>query len=489
MAASGSLPPGWDEAQDDNGISYYYNLDTGANQYEHPGYAPAAAPAPAPTPPTAPVPAAPPAAAAKPVHAQLRCGLMTPEATASAAAGIISARCSRVSRRHSCAQKMEPEASSVDDDDHDLREDREASRTAVKDRPGKMEPRPGAVRAAQVFAQRAAGAAAMATVAEDKSPPKQWGNVRAQWQAKEATAIDAFVSNKSNPVPLAQRKFGAAAMAGTFDKIAQENDGKPKKPWAPVDPSKAGDGVTPPTTPPGGARFGKQPSRVGFAGAGAGAGSSSGDGGGGGGDGDGDGDGGGPFGKGRLRANFLRQKTMTDLDKAKHGGDGDAAAHKGDKRATAIDALSHITGKEIGAEVKSSAPMAGVLPPPPASVLSAVSSAAETAAETATAALRSASTLWGLGRKRTLEVEHKHRSHHSKADKAKRVMKALAGWSRWPVCLGEATALWPPRAHQPASEGLGLPSALGRRGPASQTPPRGRGLPARGRPSRRFRRV
>ena len=42
---------------------------------------------------------------------------------------------------------------------------------------------------------------------------------------------------------------------------------------------------------------------------------------------------------------------------------------------------------------------------------------------------------------------------------------------------------WPPRAPQTASEGLGLPFAPGRRGPSGQMPPRGRGLPARGRPS------
>jgi len=47
----------------------------------------------------------------------------------------------------------------------------------------------------------------------------------------------------------------------------------------------------------------------------------------------------------------------------------------------------------------------------------------------------------------------------------------------------------PPEASLTASEGLGLPSALVKRGPASQMPSRGRGLPARGRPSRRFRRV
>ena len=56
----------------------------------------------------------------------------------------------------------------------------------------------------------------------------------------------------------------------------------------------------------------------------------------------------------------------------------------------------------------------------------------------------------------------------------------VPGWSKRPSWRGHS---WPPRAHQSASEGFGLPSALVRRGPASQTPPRGRGLPARGRPS------
>ena len=55
-----------------------------------------------------------------------------------------------------------------------------------------------------------------------------------------------------------------------------------------------------------------------------------------------------------------------------------------------------------------------------------------------------------------------------------------AAWSKWPSWRGHS---WPPWAHQTASEGSRLPSALVRRGPASQIPPRGRGLPARGRPS------
>jgi len=45
---------------------------------------------------------------------------------------------------------------------------------------------------------------------------------------------------------------------------------------------------------------------------------------------------------------------------------------------------------------------------------------------------------------------------------------------------------WPPWARQAASEGLGLPSALVRRGPAPRISQGGRDLPARGRPSRHF---
>ena len=48
---------------------------------------------------------------------------------------------------------------------------------------------------------------------------------------------------------------------------------------------------------------------------------------------------------------------------------------------------------------------------------------------------------------------------------------------------------WPLRAHQAASEGFRPPSALVRRGPALQIPPRGRGLPATRRPRRHFHRV
>ena len=60
----------------------------------------------------------------------------------------------------------------------------------------------------------------------------------------------------------------------------------------------------------------------------------------------------------------------------------------------------------------------------------------------------------------------------------------LQDGQKWPSWRRQS---WPPRAHRSASEGLGLPSALVRRGPAPRIPPRGRGLPARGRPSRRFR--
>ena len=46
--------------------------------------------------------------------------------------------------------------------------------------------------------------------------------------------------------------------------------------------------------------------------------------------------------------------------------------------------------------------------------------------------------------------------------------------------------VWPPRAPQTASEGLGLPFALAGRGPADQIPSRGRGLSAGGHPSCQF---
>ena len=59
-----------------------------------------------------------------------------------------------------------------------------------------------------------------------------------------------------------------------------------------------------------------------------------------------------------------------------------------------------------------------------------------------------------------------------------------AAWSKWPSWRGHT---WPPRAPQTASEGVGLPSALVRRGPAPQIPLGGRALPAKGRPSRHFR--
>ena len=55
-----------------------------------------------------------------------------------------------------------------------------------------------------------------------------------------------------------------------------------------------------------------------------------------------------------------------------------------------------------------------------------------------------------------------------------------AAWSNWPSWRCHS---WPPRAPQSASEGLGLPSALVGRGPASQMTQRGRGPSARGRPS------
>ena len=59
-----------------------------------------------------------------------------------------------------------------------------------------------------------------------------------------------------------------------------------------------------------------------------------------------------------------------------------------------------------------------------------------------------------------------------------------AAWSKWPSwrCHG-----WLRSARQAASKGLGLPSALVRSNPPPQIPPRGRGLSATRRPSRRFR--
>ena len=61
-----------------------------------------------------------------------------------------------------------------------------------------------------------------------------------------------------------------------------------------------------------------------------------------------------------------------------------------------------------------------------------------------------------------------------------------AAWSKWPSWRGHS---WPPRAHQTASEGLGRPSALVRRGPAPLIPPGGRAFQAGGRPSHHFHRV
>ena len=60
------------------------------------------------------------------------------------------------------------------------------------------------------------------------------------------------------------------------------------------------------------------------------------------------------------------------------------------------------------------------------------------------------------------------------------VKHGFPAWSKWPSWRGD---IWPPRAHRTASEGLGLPSALVRRGPAPRIPLGGRDPPARGRPS------
>jgi len=63
------------------------------------------------------------------------------------------------------------------------------------------------------------------------------------------------------------------------------------------------------------------------------------------------------------------------------------------------------------------------------------------------------------------------------------VVLGLPGWSKWPSWRGQS---WPPRAHQSPSEGLGLPSALVRRGPASQMPSRGRGSSSQSPPKLTF---
>ena len=60
------------------------------------------------------------------------------------------------------------------------------------------------------------------------------------------------------------------------------------------------------------------------------------------------------------------------------------------------------------------------------------------------------------------------------------VAAGTAAWSKSPPWRGHS---WPPRAHQAASGGLGLPSALVRSSLSPQIPPEGHGLPARGRPS------
>ena len=62
--------------------------------------------------------------------------------------------------------------------------------------------------------------------------------------------------------------------------------------------------------------------------------------------------------------------------------------------------------------------------------------------------------------------------------------EAGAAWSKWPSWWGHS---WPPRSPLTASEGLGLPSALGRRGPAPRLPQRSLGSGATPRPRRRSR--
>ena len=60
------------------------------------------------------------------------------------------------------------------------------------------------------------------------------------------------------------------------------------------------------------------------------------------------------------------------------------------------------------------------------------------------------------------------------------LFKEESAWSTWPSWCRHS---WPAEAHETASEDLRLLYARGRRGVSPQTPPRGRGLSARGRPS------
>ena len=74
------------------------------------------------------------------------------------------------------------------------------------------------------------------------------------------------------------------------------------------------------------------------------------------------------------------------------------------------------------------------------------------------------------------------------SDEATLVFEPMHGagesaWSQWPSWRGNAR---PPRAPQTAAEGVRLPSAPVRSGPAAPVPPRGRRLSARGRPRCRF---
>ena len=70
---------------------------------------------------------------------------------------------------------------------------------------------------------------------------------------------------------------------------------------------------------------------------------------------------------------------------------------------------------------------------------------------------------------------------------------ATSGWAPWRGMVRVAVLVgshsWPPRARQTASDGLGLSSALGRRGLAPQMPSRGRGLGLTPHETHRLRRV
>tara|TARA_B110001452_G_scaffold259529_1_gene255994 strand:- start:241 stop:1161 length:921 start_codon:yes stop_codon:yes gene_type:complete len=82
------------------------------------------------------------------------------------------------------------------------------------------------------------------------------------------------------------------------------------------------------------------------------------------------------------------------------------------------------------------------------------------------------------------EEEKKEEAPAADAEPKKLSMKVRRHGHRMAVLVAPELATW---AHQTASEGLRLPSDLGRRGPAPRIPPRGRGPGPRPCPRRRFR--